>query len=289
MAALVVTLLWVNSWLAGPQIQGVLAQGIQAQEYGDPKALEFLRDVVNRRMYNLPAAGMTQAIVKIKVTDFGALLQHLDPELPDDMANKVKAALLWRREPALLEHRWVDLPTHLHDKFRGGFAENLNVFGVADMALMRPVTKLLPNNRVYYAEDGDLIKLEFKPKNPKPKQILGIVRWYTQDGRLVKDVTDVRGPTGPQKIVSSYDTVKVCDLPNGDPGYAVRAVKQKYVDRDEHWEFDYTDHGQFTVVSQIKRRTGIGDSEIETEYKVEMLLNQEITKDVLLKIRGTLK
>lgn len=173
-----------------PQTQAF--ENPKADRKSDPRAISFLKDKVDKTMYNLVSQGVRDAVVRMQLQN--------SPQFGD-----LTVIHYWQASP----HREFTDVAGLDNGMTGFKQIIANQLGDhIRRALLLPASMENQEMILSLENDGDLVKVTSESRNPKDNE--RHMTWYTNDGRLVRGVTEGDNPvTGPYEARRTYDLQQV--------------------------------------------------------------------------------
>lgn len=198
-----------------------------ATRQSDPRAINFLKNKVDKTMYNLVSRGVKDAVVRMRLEN--------SPQFGD----------------LTVIHYWQNSPWREFTDVEG-LGKDMSSFKqiVANQlgdhlrrALLLPASSEFSSDILSIENDGEFTKITAESRDPKDTTKRYF--WYTSDGRLVRGVTEGSNPmTGTYQKRVSYELDRV------DNQYLVKSITTRVAGRPTQIRLAYEDQGDFKVLKQ---------------------------------------
>ncbi|MEW6745257.1 MAG: hypothetical protein AB1486_21095 [Planctomycetota bacterium] len=228
-----------------------------------PEALAFLQEKVDKVMYNIVAHGAKTAKGTLKVTA--------------PMMGEIVTTFYWRKDPQAFR-AVVTLPEALTSSpqmapMRKMLENQLSQH--AEDALLLPSTILAEHNVITMAEDGDLVKLTFVPK--EQGMISEVARWFTKEGKIVKDKTTADVPMRGKMETSSQFELMPADAEGKT--FLVKKMETSGPGMKATREATYTEHNGFKVLQKTIDKSPMGAQETTCDIQVNVELDPKVFEE----------
>lgn len=197
----------------------------KATRESDPRAVAFLKNKVDKTMYNLASHGVKDAVVRMTMEN--------NPQFED-----LTIVHYWQANP---QREYTDVEGLSKDmtSFKQLVANQLGDH--IHRALLLPASVEFADDILSFENDGDLVKItaESREARDNDKRVL----WYTSDGRVVRGLTESSNPmTGAIESRHTYDLEKVGDQ------YLVKGITTRFSGRPTEIRLTYVNKGDLKVL-----------------------------------------
>lgn len=199
----------------------------KANRTSDARAVSFLKNKVDKTMYNLVSRGVKDAVVKMKLEN--------SPQFGDLTVIHYWQNSPWR-ETTDVEGLGKDMTS-----FKQIVANQLGDH--IRRALLLPASTQFGSDIVSIENDGEFVKITAESQSQQDNDVRAY--WYTSDGRLVRGVT-----TGSNPMTGAFEKRIAYDLERVGNQYLVKSITTKIAGRPTQIRLTYDDQGEFKVLRQ---------------------------------------